>query len=136
MGFEESTVETFSVSARGAELDEPGRLREQVSSPCDQPPRETSQFAARRKTFTQSGWWCRPISSLVRGSASSTAYSPSSSPWCGAVTGGRRQRWSHVFIRVPNRNTVCDRDERNVEPASPSLNRLDLVASIGAYDTG
>jgi hypothetical protein len=37
-------------------------------------------------------------------------------------------------IRVPNRNTVCDRDEPNVEPAIPSLNRMDLVASIGAYD--
>ena len=41
-------------------------------------------------------------------------------------------RRTQVFTRVPNRNTVCDRDERNVEPASPSLNRLDLVASIGA----
>jgi hypothetical protein len=44
----------------------------------------------------------------------------------------RPVRRTQVFTRVPNRNTVRDGGERSVEPASPSLNRLDLVASIGA----
>ena len=47
----------------------------------------------------------------------------------------RPVRRTQMFTRVPNRNTVCDGDEPTVEPASPSPDRLDLVASIGAYDT-
>jgi hypothetical protein len=106
MRFEESTVETFSVSA-------------EESSPTAYASKSPQQ--PRLRIGEQHGVFAvlvtvvrrrhrRPASALVA-------------------------RRTQVFTRVLNRNTVCDRDEHNVEPASPSLNRLDLVASSGAYDT-